>query len=500
MALPAFSPLYSQAGYDSAEATNANQFLSTLHSRLMGILAQQVREALENDALYTRVKQTDNKLHYSIRDGLLLVQNTNWYENLYIPVGPFEKGVSLRDFILKTVHEGLGHFSAYKCYSYAACFFWLPQMRQDFVLYCRSCDKCQINNERTTLPYGRSLTLAEPDEAYQSLAIDFASPFNKSDGYTSIMVIMDRFTSYTHLIPLKDPATSEKILKKLNSTIFDVHGLPLSIVLDQGSRFTSKFWSQMMRFLGIQVWMATQYHHQTNGQIERRIRTLKRLMRNFVNPRQNNWSGALPAIAAAMNSALHESLGISPYHALYGRPWKIFSLVQRSTTKVPAVDDMLNAHEATRIEVDMARKHAIFRQTVQAYKCRKRLTEPFENGSRVLVRGSPYTSSPGRSKKLEPRWFGPFKVLEHLPDTDNYKLHLPPRMARQKPYSHVASLKEYRENDPDRFKSRRMDKPAPILIDNAEQWEAEQIIDYCHQNNRNKFLVYCKGYERADDS
>ena len=66
MASPAFSPLYSQAGYDSDEATNANQFLSTLHSRLMGILAQRVREALKTDALYTRVKESVNKLHYSI--------------------------------------------------------------------------------------------------------------------------------------------------------------------------------------------------------------------------------------------------------------------------------------------------------------------------------------------------------------------------------------------------------------------------------------------------
>ena len=50
--------------------------------------------------------------------------------------------------------------------------------------------------------------------------------------------------------------------------------------------------------------MATQYHHQTNGQVEGRIRTLKQMMRNFVNKRQNNWSGALPAIAAPMNVAL----------------------------------------------------------------------------------------------------------------------------------------------------------------------------------------------------
>ena len=146
------------------------------------------------------------------------------------------------------------------------------------------------------------------------------------------MVIMDHFTSYTPLIPLKDAATSQKIFKQLNSTIFDVHGLPLSIVLDQDSRFTSKFWSQMMKSLGIQVWMATQYHHQTNGPVERRIRTLKQLRRNFGNPRQNKWSGVLPAIAAAMNGTPHEFLGISPYYALYGCPWKIFNRVQRSVS------------------------------------------------------------------------------------------------------------------------------------------------------------------------
>ena len=237
---------------------------------------------------------------------------------------------------------------------------------------------------------------------------------------------MDRFTSYPHLIPLKDAATSEKIFKKLTSTIFDLHGLPLSIVLYQDSRSTSKFWSQMMKCLGIQVWMANQYRHQTNGQIERRIRTLKQLMRNFVNPRQKNSSGALPPIAAVMNGAPHQSLGISPYHALYGRPGKIFNPVQRSASKVPAVGNIWNAHKATRMEVDMAGKHATFRQTVQADKHRKPRTEPFKNDSRVLVRGRPYTSSPGQSKKLEAQGFGPFKVLQHLPDTDNYKVHLLP--------------------------------------------------------------------------
>jgi len=73
-------------------------------------------------------------------------------------------------------------------------------------------------------------------------------------------------------------------------------------------------------------------------------------------------------------------------------------------------------------------------------------------------------------------------------------------MALQKPYFHVSSLKEYREADPNRFKSRKMDMPAPILIDNAEEWEAEQILDYRRQNNKHEFLVHWKGHEPADDS
>jgi len=211
----------------------------------------------QTDPLYTRVKQTYNKWHYSIRDVLQLAKNMHWYENRYIPIGPAKKGVSLWDFILKTVHEGLGHFSAYKCYFYGAWFFSRPQMCQNFILFCRSCDKCQINNEPTTLPYGRALTLPHHDEAYHSLAIEFARHFNKPDGYTSILVIMYHFTLNTHLIPLMDASTSQKIFKKLNSTIHNLYNLPRSIVLDQDSRFTCKFCSQMIKSLGIQVWMAT---------------------------------------------------------------------------------------------------------------------------------------------------------------------------------------------------------------------------------------------------
>ena len=45
-----------------------------------------------------------------------------------------------------------------------------------------------------------------------------------------------------------------------------------------------------------------------------------------------------------------------------------------------------------------------------------------------------------------------------------------------------------------------MDKTGSIIIDNAEEWEAEQILDYRCQNNRDKILAHWQGYERTDDT
>ena len=102
MASPALQPLYSEPYLSPGEAERAQSFISTLHSTLMGDFRPRVLKALELDPHYARVEQTGNKLHYLINGGLLMAQNTNRYQNLYIPVGPLEKGVSLRDYILRT--------------------------------------------------------------------------------------------------------------------------------------------------------------------------------------------------------------------------------------------------------------------------------------------------------------------------------------------------------------------------------------------------------------
>ncbi|GJX95083.1 putative reverse transcriptase domain-containing protein [Tanacetum coccineum] len=57
------------------------------------------------------------------------------------------------------------------------------------------------------------------------------------------------------------------------------HGVPISIISDRDSRFTSRFWQSMQEALGTWLDMITAYHPQNDGQSERTIQTLEDMLR-----------------------------------------------------------------------------------------------------------------------------------------------------------------------------------------------------------------------------
>ncbi|GJW38328.1 putative reverse transcriptase domain-containing protein [Tanacetum coccineum] len=57
------------------------------------------------------------------------------------------------------------------------------------------------------------------------------------------------------------------------------HGVPISIISDRDSRFTSRFWQSMQEALRTRLDMSTAYHPQTDGQSERTIQTLEDMLR-----------------------------------------------------------------------------------------------------------------------------------------------------------------------------------------------------------------------------
>ncbi|GKF72994.1 putative reverse transcriptase domain-containing protein [Tanacetum coccineum] len=98
------------------------------------------------------------------------------------------------------------------------------------------------------------------------------------------------------------------------------HGVPISIISDRDSNFTSRFWQSLQSALGTQLDMSTAYHPETNGQSERTIQTLKDMLRACVIDFGKGWERQhLPLVKFSYNYTYHASIKAAPFESLYGQ-------------------------------------------------------------------------------------------------------------------------------------------------------------------------------------
>ena len=81
-------------------------------------------------------------------------------------------------------------------------------------------------------------------------------------------MIVDRLTKSAHFILVKVTYNAEKLAKIYISEIVQLDGVPLSIISDRGTQFTSKFWRTLLAELGTRLDLSTAFHPQTDGQCE----------------------------------------------------------------------------------------------------------------------------------------------------------------------------------------------------------------------------------------
>nr|GEX96667.1 putative reverse transcriptase domain-containing protein [Tanacetum cinerariifolium] len=101
--------------------------------------------------------------------------------------------------------------------------------------------------------------------------------------------------------------------------IISRHGVPISIISDHDSHFTSRFWQSLQNALGTQLDMSITYHHETGGQSERTIQTLEDMLRACAIDFGKGWEKHLPLVEFSYNNSYHASIKAAPFEALYGR-------------------------------------------------------------------------------------------------------------------------------------------------------------------------------------
>jgi len=261
----------------------------------------------------------------------------------------------------------------------------------------------------------------------------------------------------------------------------------VNIVSDRDPIFTSRFWKAFQKALGTRLKMSTSHHPQTEGQTERTIQTLEDMLRACVLEDGKSWNNHLPLIEFSYNNSYHSSIGMAPYEALYGRKcrtplcWAEVGdksiigpeIVQEITLKIKSIQEKMRTAQSRQ----------------KSYADRRRRPLEFEEGDHVFLKVTPKLGLRGvfRTKKLCPRYIGPFQILRRIGPAA-YQLALPPAMSGLHDVFDVSQLKKY-----------LLDPFPPAELDSIElksdltfQPKLERIVDRDVKSLRNKEIPIVK--------
>lgn len=282
------------------------------HLSATAVSSASIKTWTDNDPLLSQVKKyvtkgwpqdelppdfkpyKSRKSELSLLDGCLM-----WGARVIVP----PRG---RTLVLEELHET--HPGISKMKALARSYVWWPGMDGAIEKVVKCCSSCQTN--RPSPPVAQLHPWEWPSEPWSRLHIDFAGPFM---GHM-YLILVDSHSKWLDAQVMQS-ITTAKTVEKLRS-IFATHGLPKTIVSDNGPSFTSEEFKVFMQSNGIRHIKSAPYHPSTNGLAERAVQTVKQGLRQM---KGASVEEKLSKFLHKYRITPHSTTGISPSELLMGR-------------------------------------------------------------------------------------------------------------------------------------------------------------------------------------
>ena len=141
---------------------------------------------------------------------------------------------------------------------------WWPGLDEDIQTTVQQCDACQLLGRKP--PESPMYPWEWPSVPWKRIHIDYAGP---CEGTMMILFIVDAGSKFIESHVLVS-ATASNTVDKLRRT-FATHGLPQTIVSDNGTNFASQVFEEFCEKNGIQHIFVSPYRTASNRLVERAV-------------------------------------------------------------------------------------------------------------------------------------------------------------------------------------------------------------------------------------
>jgi hypothetical protein len=466
------------------------------HVLLTGIEGDLLRKIRAAKDLDETVVKAMEELRKSVERGLV---SEEWSEEqglilyrgkVYVP-----KDMNLRRQLVEAHHDTpvAGHPGRWKTLELVTRNYWWPGISRYVASYVKGCDRCCRTKTFPAKPSGRLVPTQIPTENWQIISVDFITELPESQGFDSIMAVVDRKSKRLHVMPTTTQVSSEGAARLYRDNVWRHHGLSEQVISDRGSVFVSEFTRELSTLLGIKIAASTAYHPQTDGQTERVNQEIEQYLRLFVNHRQDDWVEWLALAEFAYNNRIQASTRHSPFMLDTGRNPRLGAEPFRESRNQSA-DDFVKGMLSARKEAEAA-LHLAADDMAKYYDRGRQDGVEYKVGDKVWLDGKDLrTDRP--AVKLSDKRYGPFTVSKVI-SPNAYKLQLPPSMKIHPVFNTVRLRPYHQDSIPGRVPPLR---PPPLIEGNQPEWEIEFIKDSRIRYRKLEFLLKWKGYPHEEST
>ena len=434
--------------------------------------------------------------------------------------------IAFRDDILRLYHNlpHGGHLGGNKMASRIRKTFFWPKLGVDCKHYSRGCATCDSRKPPRPTKQGK-MKLRPLAGPWERIAIDVLSGFNTTkNGNTLLLVVMDEYTKWPEVIPLKNQKAST-IAEALVQHVFYRFGLPHVIHSDKAKNLgLSKICMNVCDLLGISRSFSSPGHPEGNGQVERFNRFLVAGLYCLMNKKQNDWDTQLPALLFAYRTSLHPTVGETPYFLNFGRdpilPGDLLlkELKHGEMKHKEYARTIMDQQQKILTEVHKHMEEERIKMKRNHDRDKKKTDVEFNVEDPTTLQPadlvSIYYQEPhviGHSTKFRSTWSLPFRVIRKLEGGVNYEVQST-RDPRKKKIVHVSRMRLFKPwqryvwSEPGQHIDLSSELPGYIpksdepsrLLPN-EDYEIDAIIDQYDEGKgkckKTWYLVHWTGYE-----
>ena len=185
---------------------------------------------------------------------------------------------------------------------------WWPQLNAEIEEMARSCQECSVVSSNP--PMAPAHPWLVPHNPWERIHVDHAQ-WKK----WLLLVAVDAFSKWPEVFLVNSTLASQTIDKL--RTIFAIHGLPVTIVSDNGPPFPSSEFDSFMKAHGIIHCRVPPYHPLSNGLAENMVKTLKQALNKST--KSDTMETKIAKFLTSYRNTPHSVMGRTPAEVLLGR-------------------------------------------------------------------------------------------------------------------------------------------------------------------------------------